>query len=66
MTTRAMATFEITSWEQSTYDESEGMPTLGRATVGKSFAGDVDGISQAELLMAGRGDEGLAYTGWSA
>ena len=56
MATRATATFEITGWEQTAYGEDAG-PPLARATVKKTFRGDLEGRSTAELLMCG-GPEG--------
>ncbi|WP_432940869.1 DUF3224 domain-containing protein [Kribbella sp. CA-253562] len=54
--------FEITKWDQSTYDESDGVE-LGRATVTKSFAdGQLVGTSSAELLMVGTPAGPAAYT----
>jgi hypothetical protein len=54
--------FEITKWDQSTYDEADGVE-LGRATVTKSFAGDeLAGTSSAELLMVGTPAGPAAYT----
>ena len=53
--------FEITKWDQSTYDEKDGV-NLGRAGVGKQFSGELDGTSSAELLMAVTPDGPAAYT----
>lgn len=63
--------FEITKWDQSTYDES-GKLTLGRAAVGKTFTGaaiegteegtGLEGSSTAELLMVGTTAGPAAYT----
>jgi hypothetical protein len=65
--------FEITKWDQSTYDES-GDLTLGRAAVGKTFTGSklegadladatgLEGTSSAELLMVGTSQGPAAYT----
>jgi uncharacterized protein DUF3224 len=63
--------FEITKWDQSTYDES-GELTLGRAAVGKTFTGTaiegteegtgLEGTSTAELLMVGTAAGPAAYT----
>lgn len=54
--------FEITKWDQATYDDADGLE-LGRATVGKSFAGDdLVGTSSAELLMVGTSTGPAAYT----
>jgi hypothetical protein len=53
--------FEITKWDQSSYDES-GELTLGRASVGKTFSGQLQGTSAAELLMVGTEAGPAAYT----
>jgi uncharacterized protein DUF3224 len=54
--------FEITQWDQASYDET-GKIQLGRATVGKTFtAGELEGTSSAELLMVGTVDGPAAYT----
>ena len=45
------ASFEITGWEPSTYEERDGR-ILGRVTVRKTFNGDLHGASTAELLTA--------------
>ena len=52
MTTRATAAFDVIGWDQSPYrdGDAEG-PCLSRATVRKSFQGDLVGESTAELLM---------------
>src|SRR5207247_7430847 len=48
----ATGTFDIEGWDQQTYDEREGV-SLARATVTKTFHGDLEGTSTAELLLAG-------------
>jgi hypothetical protein len=63
MNHRAVATFEIASWEQSVYDEPAEGPTLSRATVKKSFSGEVEGTSVAELLMCQADDDHAGYLG---
>jgi Protein of unknown function (DUF3224) len=47
------ATFEITGWDETRYDEPAEGPPLARATVRKRFSGPLDGTSVAELLTAG-------------
>lgn len=59
---RAKGTFEIDSWEEKPYDERDGTK-LTRTRVTKTFRGDVEGTSIAELLMAYVADEGVAYVG---
>lgn len=58
MSDRAVANFKIASWDQTPYDESAEGPKLARATVKKTFEGDLEGESTAELLMCGGGEEG--------
>jgi hypothetical protein len=48
------ATFEITGWDETRYDEPAEGPPLARATVRKRFSGPLVGTSVAELLTAGR------------
>jgi hypothetical protein len=52
MTTHATGTFDIDRWEQRTYDERDGA-RLDRASVDKTFHGDLEGGSTAQLLLAG-------------
>ena len=64
MSTHAMGTFEIESWEEEPYDEREGA-RLTRTRLTKTFRGDVEGESTAELLMAYAAEEGsAAYVGF--
>ena len=58
---RATATFEITQWDETPYDEPADGPKLARATVRKRFQGDVEGESSAELLMCQAGDGSAGY-----
>jgi hypothetical protein len=59
---RFTQSFEITKWDQSTYDDADGLE-LGRATVGKNFAGgELVGTSSAELQMVGTAAGPAAYT----
>ena len=52
MPSRATASFDVTGWDQSPYeDQDPSGPHLSRATVRKSFRGDLTGESTAELLM---------------
>jgi hypothetical protein len=63
MGNQAVGTFEISGWEETPYDEREGV-CLSRALVTKTFSGDVEGDSVAELLLAYGTEEGsAAYTG---
>jgi hypothetical protein len=51
MNSHAEATFDIESWDEEPCDESEGVK-LTRTRVTKTFHGDLEGESRAELLMA--------------
>jgi hypothetical protein len=59
---RAAGQFEITSWDQVPYEEKAVGPKLGRATVRKTFRGELAGESTAELLLCGDDEGGIAYT----
>jgi hypothetical protein len=48
------ASFEITAWDETTYDAPEEGPPLVRASVRKRFSGPLEGTSTAEVLIAGR------------
>lgn len=61
MTTRATATFEITTWDAATYDEPAEGPKLSRVTVRKLFQGELTGESTAELLMSQAQDGSAGY-----
>jgi hypothetical protein len=62
MGTRATGTFEITAWEQAAYAERAEGPTLARASVRKTFRGELAGESTAEVLLCGDDGGGIAYT----
>ena len=64
MSTSATGKFEIDSWDEKPYDEREGA-RLTRTRVTKTFNGDIEGESTAELLMAYGAREGsAAYVGF--
>lgn len=54
------ATFELTGWDETTYEEPAEGPKLTRATVRKRFAGPLEGTSVTELLTA-QGPGGAGY-----
>ena len=62
MSERATASFEITTWDEQPYDERDGVK-LSRTRVVKSFRGEIEGESTAELLMALAGEDSAAYVG---
>jgi hypothetical protein len=63
MGTTIQATFEITNWDEQPLDGSVGGSKLTRASVTKRYAGDVDGTSTTEWLMAYRPDSTAAFVG---
>lgn len=63
MSTHATATFEIKSWDEKPYNEIEGLPKLSRASVAKSFKGDIEGEGTLEYLMMYRADGSASFVG---
>ena len=59
----ATATFRILAWDEKPYDEMEGRPKFTRASVKKTFAGDIEGESTVEYLMAHRLDGAATFVG---
>jgi len=43
MKTHAKATFALNGWAEKPYNEMNGLPKLTRATVTKSYQGDITG-----------------------
>src|SRR5260370_5830502 len=63
VSTQATGTFDIGSWKAKPYDEYDGV-TLTRTQVTKTFHGQIEGHSTAELLMVGAPDGSVAYVGF--
>lgn len=59
----ANARFAITRWDEKPYSEGPGLPKMTRATVTKSFTGDIEGEGQVEYLMMYRSDGTATYVG---
>ena len=59
----ANARFAIKSWDEKPYSESGDMPKLTRASVTKTYTGDIDGEGQVEYLMMYRSDGTAAFVG---
>ena len=51
MTTQATATFEVKIWDEKPYNEIDAGPKLARASVTKSYQGDIQGEGTLEYLM---------------
>jgi len=59
----ANARFTIKSWDEKAYSEGEGLPKLTRASVVKTFTGDVEGEGRVEYLMMYRSDGSATFVG---
>ena len=59
----ANARFAITSWDEKPYSEGPDLPKLTRATVTKTFTGDIEGEGQVEYLMMYGGDGSATFVG---
>ncbi|SRR6266404_4419829 len=63
MRKHATVTFALKSWDEKTYDEMQGVPKLTRASVTKSYQGDIEGEGRLEYLMMYRDDGSATFTG---
>lgn len=64
MSTNVRGTFDINGWEESPYDEQDETK-LTRTHVTKTFSGEIEGTSTAELLMVYGAVQGsAAYAGF--
>ena len=52
MTTDTTCTFQITGWDEKTYQEIEGSAKLSNAKVTQSYSGGITGASSVEYLMS--------------
>ena len=52
MTRHIEATFEIASWDETPFEDSDENAKLTEALVTKKFTGDIDGTSTTKWLMA--------------
>ena len=59
----ANARFAIQSWNEAPYGERPGLPKLTRASVTKTFTGDLEGEGQVEYLMMYRDDGSATFVG---
>ena len=59
----ANARFAINSWDEKPYSEGQGLPKLTRATVAKTYTGDIEGQAQVEYLMMYRSDGSASFVG---
>ena len=59
----ASARFAIKSWEEAPYSEGEGLPKLTRASVSKTYSGDIAGDGHVTYLMIYRSDGSATFLG---
>jgi hypothetical protein len=59
----ATARFAIKGWDEKPYSEGNDQPKLTRATVTKTYSGDIDGQAQVEYLMMYRSDGTATFVG---
>jgi hypothetical protein len=57
----ATSNFEIKEWVNVPWEQIPEGHTLARATVKKTFRGDLEGTSTAELVMSRGADDSAAY-----
>ena len=62
MTNQAKAIFHIKSWDEKPYQELDGVK-FTRASVTKTYRGDIDGEATSESLMFYQGDGSATFTG---
>ena len=63
MNKSANARFAIRNWNEEPYGESEGQPRLARATVTKTYTGDIEAEAQVDYLMMYRSDGSASFVG---
>src|SRR2546427_9253813 len=61
--THAKATFALNAWDEKPYNEMNGLPKLTRASVTKSYQGDIKGEGTLEYLMMYRDDGSASLIG---
>jgi hypothetical protein len=63
MKNSANARFAITKWDERPYSENQGEPRFTRASVTKTYSGDIEGQAQVEYLMMYRSDGSASFVG---
>lgn len=59
----ANARFAIKGWDERPYSEGPDLPKLTRASVTKTYEGDITGEAQVEYLMLYRPDGSATFVG---
>lgn len=63
MSTEAKSTFQITGWDEKTYQEIEGNAKLSHAKVTQTYSGAIDGDSSVDYLMSHTTDGTATFVG---
>ena len=61
--TEARGSFDVTAWNEETYEELDGGGKLTRAVVAQTFTGDVVGEGAVQWLMSYRRDGTAHFVG---
>ena len=61
--TAAKASFEVKTWDEKPYSELDNGAKFTRASVSKSFSGDIDGEGTVVYLMFYPGDGSASFVG---
>lgn len=59
----AKGRFRITAWDEKPLSDDPDLPKLTRASVTKSFSGEIEGESHVEYLMMYRADGSASFVG---
>ncbi|HEV8125983.1 MAG TPA: DUF3224 domain-containing protein [Gemmatimonadales bacterium] len=59
----ANARFAIKRWDEKPYSEGQDQPRLTRASVSKTYTGDIEAEGEVEYLMMYRSDGSAAFVG---
>jgi len=63
MSITAHARFAIKSWDEKPYSEGPDLPKMTRASVVKTFTGDIEGEGRVEYVMMYRSDATAVFVG---
>lgn len=59
----AKARFAIKTWDEKPVGEGQNLPKITRASVARTFTGDIEGEGHVEYLMMYRGDGSATFVG---
>src|SRR5687768_4618027 len=59
----AESRFTIKNWDEKAYSEGQDLPKLTRASITKTFTGDIEGEGQVEYLLMYRSDGSATFVG---